>query len=246
MDKDAVKDIYLIFEVERAIKLLRLGLAEIQKISGANDFYDPIFMYLSGGVERLFKVMITLSHIELYGTRPSPNELWEFRKGHDLIYLKSLVDPICKDLQTPWLSKDYNTITQNEEVDAILKILGEFGKFGRYFDLDIAVGRTPNFEPKRAWERFETIIGKRILGNEGFYEKLRSGTLEDLYEQTNKAIIVLLEEYFRGLTRQFIHGAFSSKGRLFYYQLSDFSDLEDEQIGKIDYRLTPIHQKLRR
>jgi hypothetical protein len=44
---ETYRKISLVFEVERAIKYLKLGLAEVQKISAVNDFYDPVFLYLS-------------------------------------------------------------------------------------------------------------------------------------------------------------------------------------------------------
>ena len=72
---ETYRKISIVLEIERAIKYLRLGLAEIQNISPANDFYDPVFLYLSGGLERLFKTMLCLSFQEKNNRLPNQNEI---------------------------------------------------------------------------------------------------------------------------------------------------------------------------
>ena len=56
-----LKKISLINEVETAINLLKKGMAELQQISGANDFYHTPILLLSSGFERLIKCLICLS-----------------------------------------------------------------------------------------------------------------------------------------------------------------------------------------
>ena len=58
---ETYRNMAVVIEIENAIKFLRNGLAEIQKISAANDFYDPPLIYLAGGLERLFKSMLCLN-----------------------------------------------------------------------------------------------------------------------------------------------------------------------------------------
>ncbi|MDR2641849.1 MAG: hypothetical protein LBC74_03545 [Planctomycetaceae bacterium] len=71
----------VVIELERAIKFLKIGLAEIQKISAGNDFYDHTFMFLSSGLERLFKIMLCLNFKDKNGCFPKINECWEKNKG---------------------------------------------------------------------------------------------------------------------------------------------------------------------
>lgn len=61
------RNLSLILETQTAIKYIRLGLANIQKISAKNDFYHPVFLYLSSGIERLLKVMLCLNYQEREG-----------------------------------------------------------------------------------------------------------------------------------------------------------------------------------
>jgi hypothetical protein len=58
---DTYRNIAVVIEIENSIKYLRNGLAEIQKVNAQNDFYDPTLIYLSGGLERLFKSMLCLN-----------------------------------------------------------------------------------------------------------------------------------------------------------------------------------------
>ena len=57
------RNMAVVIEIENAIKFLRNGLAEIQKISAANDFYDPPLIYLASGLERLFKEILKKSTV---------------------------------------------------------------------------------------------------------------------------------------------------------------------------------------
>ena len=82
---ETYRNIAVVIEIENSIKYLRNGLAEIQKISAANDFYDPPLIYLSGGLERLFKSMLCLNFKHINGRHPETNEIWNNRNGHGFL-----------------------------------------------------------------------------------------------------------------------------------------------------------------
>lgn len=244
---ETYRKISIVLEIERAVKYLRLGLAEVQRVSPANDFYDPVFLYLSGGLERLFKCMLCLNFQEKHNRLPNQNEIWNIRNGHDLNSLKSKVEEICIPVSRPFAAMDYDLITKDEFINMICKTLSAFGKRARYFNLDAILGIDQDFDAKNEWEKRETLIGKEIYGTERFYDLLTDPKqLERIYKETNREIIIRLESFFRALTRQFIFGNFSSESKIFLFQIEAFTDIDDKQLGNTDYRKFEIFERIRR
>lgn len=244
---ETYRNMSIVLELDRAIKYLRLGLAEIQKVSMANDFYDPVFIYLSGGFERLFKTMLCLSFIEENNRLPGKNDIWNNRSGHDLVLLKSKVEDICIPVSRPFAAMDYDIITKDVFVNQICKTLSAFGKRARYFNLDAILGEEQEYNPKKEWEKMETTLGKELYGTDEFYKLLTNPKeLERSYEVTNREITVRLEKFFRALTRQFIFGNFSSNSKTFLFEIESFSDIDDNQLGKTDYRKYEIYERIKR
>ena len=233
---EAYRKISVVLELDRAVKYLRLGLIEVQKITPVNDFYDPVFIFLSGGLERLFKTMLCLNHLEKQGRLPNPNEIWKNNNGHDLLFLKSKVENICVDLKRPFANKDYDIILNDEFINKICKTLSEFGKRSRYFDLDSILGVEQQFDSKKNWEKLETEISIGIYGKKKFYKLLSDPEqLDRVFSDSNKEIIIRLERFLRALTRQFLFGDFSKESKTFIFQIKDFTHIEDEQLGLTDY-----------
>jgi len=61
----------LALEIKTSVKLLCLGLAELQGIDGANDFYHLPFLLISSGFERLMKCIICLKRLKDTGRFPT-------------------------------------------------------------------------------------------------------------------------------------------------------------------------------
>lgn len=244
---ETYRKISIIFELDRAIKYLRLGLAEVQKISPENDFYDPIFIFLSGGFERLFKIMLCLNQIEVHGRLPNSNEIWNNKNGHDLLILKSMVEKICIDTKKPFACDDLDLIVNNEFINKICKALSEYGKRSRYFNLDAVLGVEQEYDSKRAWEKLETEISIEIYGKEKYFQLLADPKeLNKMYSDSNKEIVVRLERFLRALTRQFIFGSFYRESKNFVFQIEDFKDIEDSQLGMTEYGKFRNHERIKR
>jgi len=47
---ETYRNISLVNEVGNSIKFIKRGLGEVQKITGANDFYHPALQFLSSGL----------------------------------------------------------------------------------------------------------------------------------------------------------------------------------------------------
>ena len=244
---EVYRNISVVFEIERAIKYLRLGLAEIQNITAANDFYDPVFIYLSSGLERLFKTMLCLDFKEQNQRLPNTNEIWNNRNGHDIEFLKAKVEQICIPIPRPFAQMDYEIITNNSFIDSICIVLSEFGKKFRYFNLDTILGIEQNFDSKKAWESIETKVSKEIYGEKKFLKLLsKPGNLDKMYSDSNRIMVIRLETFFRALTRQFIFGNFYSDSKTYWFQIDDFCDIDDTQLGETDYRTFKNHEQIKR
>jgi hypothetical protein len=151
------KTISAIFEMKKTIKLLKAGLAEIQIISPAIDFYDPAFMLLSSGIERLLKLMLLLHFADNNSHYPKSNEIWSNGKGHDLVSLKQEVAKICIPISQPFASIDYDIITNDIFINRVCALLSNYAKGGRYFNIDVILGDKPPFNPQDEWESLEKL-----------------------------------------------------------------------------------------
>lgn len=244
---ETYRNIAVVIEIGNSIKYLRNGLSEIQKISAANDFYDPPLIFLSGGFERLFKSMLCLNYKENTGRLPNYKELMEGKNGHDIEFLKSKIERICIPIPRPFAQMDYDIITKDVVINSICKSLSEYGKKARYFNLDAILGTEQEFDAKNEWEKIETSILKDFYGEKKFYKILeKPQKLEELYKKSNELLVSRIELFLRAITRQFIFGNFSSDSKMFLFEIESFSDIEDNQIGKTDYRQIENHEIIRR
>lgn len=244
---ETYRNIAVIIEIGNSIKYLRNGLAEIQKISAANDFYDPTLVYLSGGFERLFKTMICLNFKENTGRLPNYKELMESNNGHDIGYLKKKVEKMCIPVDRPFAQMDYEIITKDRLIDQICKTLSEYGQKARYFNLDAILGTEQEFDAKNEWEKIENIVLKEFYGEKEFYKLLDDPKkLEEIYQKSSELLVSRIELFLRAITRQFIFGNFSSNSKTFLFEIDAFSDIKDNQIGKTNYRLLKNNERIKR
>lgn len=236
-------------ELDRSMKLLRAGLGAIQGISGANDFYDAPFMFLTNGFERLFKVMLCFSHLDSTGCIPtSEDRLWSNgRDGHDLVTLRNKVADMCKAIDSPDGNRDMEIIRSEPAVDSLLQVLKEYGNKGRYFHLSTTLGMNPNFDPFKEWERLETSFAKRVLGRYEFFRILENpSSLDESYQASNVEMVAALELFLRALARQFVWGTFSAEARTYMTYVDAFSDIEDDELGRTDYQSYKPYERIGR
>jgi hypothetical protein len=60
--------------------------------------------------------------------------------------------------------------------------------------------------------------------------------IDRIYKEANKEIIVRIEKFLRAITRQFIFGKFYKDAKCYWFQIDTFQSLDDERLGKTDYR----------
>jgi hypothetical protein len=234
---ETFRNISLVIEVGNSIKFIKRGLGEVQKITGTNDFYHPALQFLSSGFERLFKTMLCLSYKEVNDRLPSFKEFLKGKNGHDIVYLKSEIEKICIPINRPFASKDYDIITKDKIINSICSTLSEYGQKSRYFNLDAVLGIEQEFDAIKAWEKIETNMLKEHFGEKKFYSFLQNPKkLDAFYEKSNELIISRVELFTRAVTRQFMFGNFSKDSKMFLFEIEPFSDIDDNRIGKTDYR----------
>ncbi len=244
---ETYRNIAVVIEIGNSIKYLRNGLAEIQNISAANDFYDPPLIYLSGGLERLFKSMLCLNYKEKTGQLPNYKELMEGKNGHDIEFLKSKIEKICIPIDRPFAQMDYDIITKDDLINTICKVLSAYGKKARYFNLDAILGTEQEFDAKNEWEKIETLVLKDFYGERKYFKLLeKPQMLEKMYKKSNEILVSRIEFFLRAITRQFIFGNFSINSKTFVFEIEAFTDIDDNQIGKTDYRQFQNHEWIKR
>ncbi len=231
MKESLLKDLYLSDELETAAKLIQLGFGEFQNLDGGNDFYYLPFQLLSSGFERLMKCHICLGYHEIHNTYPDSNYL---RKcGHDLLKLKqTILSAYFKTHTIPVLQEDLDLLTNDKDLERLIYLLSEFGKYARYYNLDIVTSaQKPSINVKMLWENYENDI---LKSNPKLLQKLSDpDTAEEVLDYTKRQILIKLEQFARGICRQFTIGRLGKKAKQFSGVLHPFILLKDTELGNV-------------
>lgn len=234
MKDEVVRKISLIEELDTSIKLIKLGFGEYQNLDMANDFYYLPFQLISSGFERLMKCYICLGHIEKEGAFPKP-ELFRNKLKHDLIKLKNHITTNYFQENSQALSDDLTYLKTDKDLEKLIGLLSEFGKFARYYNLNVVTGEVdPGIDVKALWEEYETSY---VLGNKMLLEKLTNfETRNEVLDLITRKIIEKLERFTRALSRQFTLGKLGALAQQYSPSVYDFLMLRDSELGNIDYR----------
>ena len=236
------KNVALHEELSSSIKLIELGFGEYQNLDAGNDFYYLPFQLISSGFERLMKCHICLGHIEKNNKYPEPN-LFTRKLGHDLLKLKQhIIENYFETKNIPALKDDFEYLATNEELEKLLHLLSEFGKFARYYNLDVVTGVTkPSIDVKSLWQDYETEL---TLKNNNLVAKL--GNIEathEIIDTITREIIIKLERFTRALSRQFTIGRLGEQAQQFSPAIYFFLMLKDTELGDTNYRIKTTRYK---
>lgn len=234
MNSDSQKFLCLLDELETSHRLIKSGFGALQQIDMGNDFYHLPHQLMASGFERLMKCFISLVYLGRSGEYPSMSFMRNL--GHDLDFLLSEiatnyyggVDRELVALELAFLQSD---MTMNECV----KILSLFGRFGRYYNLDVVAGSPYSpIDPKEEWEKLESTV-EDITPYLGDTESLYN----DYYPRVHSVLIGKLERLSRAIALQFTVGDHSDpdgKLRQLSVTYTDFRNMRDHQFGTVDYR----------
>lgn len=240
---DFYKEYSLDTELRASIRLIEIGLGELQNLNPFDGFYHLPFQLLASGFERLMKCHICYGHHEQEGIFPSFTELK--RAGHDLIQLKNtILEKYFQINGIPLLQEDYNYLHDDANINRLIDILSEFGKAARYYNLDIvteSIRPTRNVEEE--WKQYENEF---YLVDPSLLERLNDseGTKEAKAIVTGK-IVVQLERFIGAISRQFTMGRLGRKAQQYSGAVTEFI-LNNNKLGTRDYRVITSRYKERK
>ena len=235
MDNDIQKNLALYEELETSIRLIQIGFGEIQNLDVENNFRHLPFQLISSGFERLMKCHICLGHIELHGQYPVQN-LFKHKLKHDLIIIKKhIITEYFKTENITALEEDLKYIASDQGLNYLIELLSEFGKFARYYNLDVVTGaKKPSIDVDTLWKEYETkllIEDKDLLDKVSCLEKQN-----EVLGSINRSIIIKFERFIRAIVRQFTLGKLGSLAQQYSPAVHPFLMLQDSDLGSIDYR----------
>jgi len=220
-------------ELDTSRQLILAGLGDLQELDMGNDFYHLPHQSLAGGLERLMKCYICLVHQARNGSYPTSQMIRDL--GHDL---SAIQDAILRDYYNvngrSLLNTELAFVRDDRLLQQIIHILSDFGKFARYYNLDVVTGKQNiSIDPSEEWGSLERDI-------EDPTPYLADGSQDalyrDYYPRVHSKIIAKIERFTRAIALQFTLGGHGGKLRQFSTCFDCFRNLRDEQLGTTDYR----------
>lgn len=223
-------------EIHTSIKLIQLGIKELQEITHENDFYHLPLLLLSSGFERLMKCMICLKYLDENGKFPTSEEIKSL--GHDLVKLKEKIISDCISKETayerPATNQDYEFLTADRDLDKFIKILSDFGQNARYHNLNVVGGKSnPLSDVKARVEEFELqLIMRKYEKDSNNLTKLLTDVEKAniYYKEIYDIIIKKLQRFARALARKFALGDLGKEARTYDGLIKPFLNLKDEEL----------------
>lgn len=232
------KQIAISEEVRNSIRLIEIGLGNLQRIDGANDFYHATFLTLSSGFERLMKTIICFYKYEEEGKYPTISYFKKKGKGHDLVFLLEKITKDCFNVEylkeVPAARKDILFLREDEQLLETVEILTSFGLSTRYYNLNIVLGENSvHSSPEQQWKKLELLI----LESEKKYSDLMQNKikLNEAYLIITKNFVIRLEKFVRGLVRLFTLGGLGKEAKRNTGYIKPFLNLMDRDLGKRKY-----------
>ena len=224
MQNEIIRKLLLAEELYTSVRLIKLGLGEYQNLNIQNDFYYLPFQLLSSGFERFMKCYICYGYFKKTKNFPEPN-LFRNTLGHDLLKIKKhIINNYFQD-NSQALINDLIFLKENQNFNKMMKLLSEFGKFSRYYNLNVVTGdEKPGIDVKALWQHYECTL----IPDDKSPDKN--------YETNSKIIIKIFERFTRALSRQFTLGDLGDLARQNSSVLYGFLMLSDLDLGTIDYR----------
>lgn len=237
MAKNPIRQISIIQELELSIETIKTALSVIQRIEHQKTPSFLIFILLSTGIERLFKLIIGMRLMSNGSEFPTESELKNNKKyGHNLTKMKEKLLSLCFDKSPaiPIIKNDKEFLENDVLLNELLVQLSEFALGDRYVYMNKAANE--NSTGKWLSHRWDEIESK-IVGQDEAVALLLSNQ-ESQYKQiiSNQLVITierLLGAVCRTITLGKMDGDSNSAGTLLY----DFLFLKEAELGKRRYNL---------
>jgi len=230
-------------ELYTAIRLLKSGLRELNRISGANDFFHLPILLLASGFERLMKTIICCHHFAIKGEFPNRDVFPKGRRGHDLINLLDIITKECFSdeymAKIPAAQRDINFLRNNKQLRRMVQILSDFGQSARYYNLNVVLGeKNPGRSPDEEWQELEMEILKE---DPNWTKSIQDPSKSDaIHKKINRKLTIHCERFARSLSRLLTIGGLGNEAKRISSYTHDFLFLTDDQFGKRDYEAITI------
>jgi hypothetical protein len=217
-------------ELDTSMELLEAGLGILQHSRMYNARRAIFLQLLSGGIERLLKIILILRSRAVNQRPLTTKELKGL--GHNINELHSQVIQQCftdEYLGRPIAQWDLDFMNNDPMLTEALDILSDFGMFGRYAYMDATsdpakLGNAPD----RRWDSLEM-------------DQIDSGefhTSDDqaLKKKMTQPLVTCLERYIRAQTRIMTHAiSDESKSMTSGIIFGKFRGLDDNNLGTTTY-----------
>jgi hypothetical protein len=235
-----IKKIYIKSIIDKSLKLIQEGIKSLQKSQeedffGTDDFYLS-FLFLSRGYELLMKVMIVLKNYDEKNSYPTNKEMKAF--GHDLNKLRENIGKNYELLSEnkfkrfPELKHDQEYMSKNVLIE-IIKIISEYGKCDRYFELDYITSNT-NLDKitKKGSSGFKLkkILMDRISKDKKLSIMFQQNPNETFIKCMNLYIIPILKKFTGALTRQFSLNCLGEEAMCIIADIDKYSFSKDYKV----------------
>lgn len=225
-------------ELLTAMRLLKTGLRELNRITGATDFFHLPILLLASGFERLMKTVICCHGLETTGDYPDRGVLPKGKRGHDLVWLLDRVTQRCfSDAyleRIPAARTDIEFLRNDQKLAKIVRILSDFGQSARYYNLNVVLGEAdPGPSPNDEWQKLEMEV---LQEDPSWVSRIADPKQSDaVHRQINTELTVQCEKLARSLSRLFAIGGLGAQAKQISPYTFHFLGLMDEQLGKTDY-----------
>lgn len=228
---------FLIEEFDVSFATIEGGLKVLQQ----SRFYGrDLFVFLTllaSGLERLMKIILHLHALETIGASLTESQMREY--GHGLCSILADVVQNCYTqnyLQRPVAQADLAFIQNDPRLTEMLSILDDFARTDRYIYMDaIANPNTLASTPQERWEKLEA----ETMAPGAYVKTILAGREKEAISHANRTLIICLERFVRALTRLFVLGDLGAFAPTFAASVSDFSMLDDDELGMRDYSVRP-------
>ena len=234
----AAKELCLAREVTNGVVLLERGLSEVQALGYTVNEYHPALLLLASGSERLMKAVLCLFHLASEGDYPSCDEMKEW--GHDLEKPLELIRQEC-------IASDYADhsaackgdveLLGDETLLGFLRILANFGQWGRYHNFDVVgANQKVGQYPESQWLTHQLTVFLNETEERSWFTDLPEGDGDPLLTKVKLRTVILIERFARAIVRMFIFGPLGEEGKRMHAFIVAFLNLRDDQLGKRDYQ----------
>ena len=234
MRADELRTICLHDELEASLNLLKSGFGHLQEIDIGNTFYHLPHQLMASGFERLMKCYVSIVYRCRH--RSYPDQTFMKSLGHDL---ESLLSTIIREYyggkSRPLVDADYVFISTDHVLKQCIGVLSQFGKKGRYYNLDVVSGQTRTLiDPTNEWNELECAVEDPtpfLTDMEALHR--------DYFPRVHGQLIARMERLVRAIALQFTFGDHPDpegelrRASIIYGQ---FRNLTNGDLGTTDYR----------